>query len=156
MKQIARERKLTVMALPGFTNQLLLLINCGMTVNQAFINISEKRTEGNNKGDFYTEINKITERALKTGDSPIKEFFLYSRKSGIKELSKLGTLLWENQHKGTDLRRFLKELGDSLWEERKQLILKDIKLSESKMSFPLGILLMALILITSAPAIMQI
>lgn len=155
-KKRIKEKDAVIMALPNFTNQLLLLINCGMTVNEAFINISNKTLNGKEDIEFYSKIASITKTAMESGGSPIKEFYGFCRQSKIKELSKLGSLLWENQHKGTDLRRFLKEQGDSLWEERKQLVMKNIKLSESKMSFPLGILLMTLIIITSAPAIMQI
>ena len=39
--------------------------------------------------------------------------------------------------------------------QRKRAAMERIKLSESKMSFPLGLLLTALILITAAPAMLQ-
>ena len=47
-------------------------------------------------------------------------------------------------------------LPEDLWEERKRLCMEKIKKSELKMSFPLAIMLISLILMTSAPALMQI
>ena len=62
----------------------------------------------------------------------------------------------ENQNRGTDLWDKLAEQSEMLWEERKRAAMRKIRLSESKMSFPLGILLIALIVITAAPAMLQI
>ena len=45
--------------------------------------------------------------------------------------------------------------GNHLWQERKRLALEKIRIGESKMSFPLGLLLMALLLVTAGPAMMQ-
>ena len=49
----------------------------------------------------------------------------------------------------------LADEGENLWAERKRIAMEKIRLSESKMSFPLGLLLIALILITAAPAMLQ-
>ena len=50
----------------------------------------------------------------------------------------------------------MEELSEDLWAERKRICMEKIKVSETKMSFPLGIMLISLILMTSAPALMQI
>lgn len=49
----------------------------------------------------------------------------------------------------------LAEEGERLWEERRRRAMEKIKIAESKMSFPLGIMLIALIIITAAPAMLQ-
>lgn len=54
-----------------------------------------------------------------------------------------------------DLWDKLADEGEQLWRERKRTALEKIRLSESKMSFPLALLLIALILITAAPAMLQ-
>ena len=64
--------------------------------------------------------------------------------------------LYENKNRGTELFDSLSELAEDLWEERKRLCMEKIKKSELKMSFPLAIMLISLILMTSAPALMQI
>ena len=73
-----------------------------------------------------------------------------------KELTRAAGILMENRDRGTDLWEKLAEQSEALWTERKRAATEKIRLAESKMSFPLGIMLMALIIITAAPAMMQI
>ena len=83
-------------------------------------------------------------------------FYNFSRFSNVKELTRVAALLMENRDRGTDLWEKLAEHGDALWAERKRSVMEKIRLTESKMSFPLGMLLISLIIITAAPAMMQI
>ena len=61
----------------------------------------------------------------------------------------------ESRLSGADIWDKLARESEELWAERKRAAMERIKLSESKMSFPLGLLLTALILITAAPAMLQ-
>ena len=49
----------------------------------------------------------------------------------------------------------LADEGEELWAERKRIAMERIRIAESKMSFPLGLILMGLVIITAAPAMMQ-
>ena len=82
-------------------------------------------------------------------------FYRFSRESGVKELTRAAGIMMENLDKGTDLWEKLELEGNHLWQERKRLALEKIRIGESKMSFPLGLLLMALLLVTAGPAMMQ-
>ena len=73
----------------------------------------------------------------------------------VKELSRVTGILLESRDKGIDIWDRLAQEGETLWENRRQRALEKIKLTESKMSFPLGLLLIALIIITAAPAMLQ-
>lgn len=146
------------MALPGFINQLLLLMNSGIVVQDAFCRIagSYSSLPETRKNSFTEAVCGIYDNSQKTGENVIVGFYRYSRLSGVKELTRVANILMENRDKGTGLWEKLAEQSDALWAERKRLALEKIRLAESKMSFPLGILLIALIIITAAPAMLQI
>ena len=146
------------MTLPGFINQLLLLMNCGLILEDAFCRIAENyATLPEKRRNYFTdEVSRICLTGRKNNENVIVGFYNFSRFSNVKELTRVAALLMENRDKGTDLWEKLAEHGDALWAERKRRSLEKIRLAESKMSFPLGILLMALIIITAAPAMMQI
>lgn len=157
-KTIDRNKEDIVNTLPGFISQLLLLMNSGLILQDAFCRIAQ--TYGSlpeDRQNYFTgEVSRIYKDAIKNNENVIMGFYNFSRFSNVKELTRVAAVLMENRDKGTDLWEKLSEHSDALWEEQKRRTLEKIRLSESKMSFPLGILLMALIIITAAPAMMQI
>ena len=157
-KAVKKRKEEIIMALPGFINQLLLLMNSGTAVKDAFCRIAGSYTvlPDARKNSFTEAVCSIYDNSCKTGENVIVGFYCYSRLSGVKELTRVANILMENRDKGTDLWEKLAEQSDALWAERKRLALEKIRLAESKMSFPLGILLIALIIITAAPAMLQI
>ena len=64
-------------------------------------------------------------------------------------------IITDNQFKGVDLSDKLESERDLLWEQRKKLAEERGRAAETKMAFPLAILLLVLILITAAPAMLQ-
>lgn len=155
---VRRNREEIIATLPGFINQLMLLMNSGMILQDAFCRIAD--TYGSlpdKRQNFFTqEIYRIYQESQRSGESVILGFYRFSRFSGVKELTRVANILMENRDKGTGLWEKLAGQSEALWAERKRLALEKIRLAESKMSFPLGILLMALIIITAAPAMLQI
>lgn len=147
-----------VMSLPGFINQMLLLLDSGLILNDAFKNIAAEydKLPEKEKNSFTKKVAEIASDSEKTGTGVINGFYYYACSSGIKELTKTANYLYENKNRGTELWDSLSELSEDLWEERKRLCMERIKKSELKMSFPLAIMLISLILMTSAPALMQI
>lgn len=157
-KEIEKRRLEIVYSLPGFINRLLLLMNSGAVLNEAFCKIAiEYQEAGEERKNYFTEeICRIYNESQKNGESVIKGFHRFGRESNVRELSRVANILAENQNRGTDLWDKLAEQGELLWEERKRTAMREIRMAESKMSFPLGVLLIALIIITAAPAMLQI
>ena len=153
-----KNREDIIMTMPGFINQLLLLMNSGITVQEAFEKIGEGYSglPEERQNYFTRDISALLEASRRNGESVITGFHRFSRFSGVKELTRAANILMENRDRGTDLWEKLAEQGEALWAGRKSAALEKIRLAESKMSFPLGIMLMALIIITAAPAMMQI
>ena len=157
-KQMAAKRNVCLSMLPGFLGQLLLMMNSGMVLPAAFHRIAagygmlpDKR-----KNLFTEEIFRIHCVSERTGENVIRLFYDFARDSGVRELSRTAGILLENMNKGVDLWDKLEEESESLWQERKRAAMEQIRVGESKLSFPLGILMMALLLVTAAPAMMQL
>ena len=85
----------------------------------------------------------------------MKSFCRFGNESKVKELSRVARILADGDARGTDMWNRLADEGEELWAERKRIAMERIRIAESKMSFPLGLILMGLVIITAAPAMMQ-
>jgi len=152
------QRKAYLAALPGFLSQVLLLINSGMILETAMHRIAEGWEGQSETGRslFAEEMVNLHRISLRTGENMVKLFYRFGRTSGVRELMRASSIMMDNLDKGTDLWEKLAAESDMLWQERKRMALEQMRIGESKMSFPLGLLLMALLLVTAAPALMQI
>lgn len=143
------------MCLPGFNDQLLLLLNCGLIVNDAIIKISDGYEGRKDNGWFRNWIIQVRKMAETSQSSLVRIFTEEAKKSGIRDLVRLGGYIGENMERGTDLARKLESESEQLWNRRKQLAEERGKKAETKLAFPLGILLVVLVVITAAPAMLQ-
>lgn len=154
-----REAQLTeiLYTLPGFLNQLLLLVGSGMVLTDALRRIADGYMALPPKEqNYFTEsFTQLWQESARTGESLLTAFRRFSRFSHVKELNRVTGILEENQTKGSALWEKLQEQSEALWTARKQITLARIRMAESKMSFPLGIFLIALIMMTAAPAMLQ-
>ncbi len=156
-KDEEKNRKEIQKELPSFINQMLLLLSSGLVLQQVFQRIATDygSMEKDRENYFTKSFHTIYENSKKTGESFITVFYEFSKGARVKELSRLAGILADSRDKGTLLWDKLAKEGEEMWAQRKQSILKEIKLAESKMSFPLGMLLLSLIIITAAPAMLQ-
>ena len=124
-KELEKRRKDIVYSLPSFINQLLLLSNCGMVLSQAmeYMGKNYAALPDSNKNYFTESIVRICEEKNETNESVIIAFHRFARMSGVKELTRVGNILMENRSKGTDLWLKLEEQSESLWEERKRMVM---------------------------------
>ena len=145
------------MALPAFINQLLLMLNSGMVLQEAMervaLNYELKDADGQNS--FILAYTKIYRDCRKSGENFMKSFCRFGNESTVKELSRVARILADGDARGTDMWNRLADEGEELWAERKRIAMERIRIAESKMSFPLGLILMGLVIITAAPAMMQ-
>ena len=105
---------------------------------------------------FTDSVFSIYDESIKSGENVINGFYAFAGLSDSKELIRTGNFLYENRNRGTEIWDKLSVLSEDLWSERKRLCMEKIKKSETRMSFPLGIMLVSLSMMTSAPALMQI
>lgn len=154
--EIRERRDSIIKYLPGFCDQLLIMIQCGLIFPDAFNRIAEEYSKEENKNYFKELIMAIRDKS-KLGNRGIgKIFYEESISIGNKSLSRLANLVMNNQKKGVDITYKLKEDIEVLRENRKQAAIEKGKLAESKLTMPLAMLLIVLIIVTAAPALLQV
>lgn len=145
-----------LLELPTFINELLLLLGSGMVLQEALIVIAKNYEDAQMQENlFINDYCNLYKESKKTGRGMVQLLEHYGKKSHVKELSKVANVIADGEKKGINLWEELEGQSKTLWEERKKYAQERIRISETKMSFPLGLLLIALIIITAAPAMMQ-
>ncbi len=149
-------KKEIINALPSFNNKLLLLLGSGMVYEDAMKKIADgyRSSETNN---FFAEFVTEAFRESKLLNKDISELMAErAEKLKIRELSRITAMIADNRYKGSDLREKLDMEGRALWRERTRAAEEAGKLAETKLAIPLAVLLLALIIISAAPAMLQI
>lgn len=143
--------------LPAFNSQLLMLIRSGLIFSDAFMRIAagyEKR--GAEKDYFRGLIAGAGRLSRETGRSLVSVLNETAGRTGVRDFSRMVGIITDNQCRGTDFAGKLESESEILWNRRKKMAEEKGRLAETKLTGPLAVLLMVLILITAAPAILQV
>ena len=153
-----REAKQSIIReLPEFINKLVLLLNAGSVLNTAFIqSVDDFQKGGRKKSYFYEQLAQICRTVEETNGVLHDELKAFAKRSGVRELMRITNIISDNINKGADLSNKLREENDLLWFSRKQQSEEKGRLAETKLTLPLMILLLVLIMVTIAPALMEI
>ena len=152
----AEERGSIMRGLPRFCNQLYLMMNAGLILSDAFDTISEGCSMNKSAGLFERDIAELREATDGHRISTAQVINEYAVKHDVKELIRIAAILTENEKRGSDVVESLERESRYLWEARKTVARECGKSIDTKMSYPLGLLLIVLIVITMAPALMNI
>lgn len=158
-------RQSILRGLPRFCNQLFLMMNAGMILSDAFEKITSAyalRSEmtgedGSEEPVKYFE-RELAALSMKNRDRRASTAGLlneFAVKNDVKEMIRIATILTENEKRGSDVIESLSRESRYLWDERKIVARENGKMIDTKMSYPLGILLILLIAITMAPAMLS-
>lgn len=159
LKRIKKEQEDSVISnLPEFVNRLVLLLNAGLVLNSAFEKTIEESLlfhEGEN--DYFTEnMNEIYLSMKAANGSMHTELKRFARESGIKELIRVSNIINDNISKGVELTGKLKNENEILWINRKRNCEERCRLAETKLTLPLMIFLIVLIVIVTTPALLEL
>ncbi len=127
-----------------------MLLNAGMVLSQAV----EKAAEDADASYFYDELLRIIDRVNSLNTSLTDEIREFARQSGIRELLRISNIITENIDKGSELVSKLEQESELMWHMSKKRTEEKGRLAESKMTFPMALMLLSLIMITAAPAFM--
>lgn len=155
--QNARQRSV-LRHLPTFINQLSLLLNAGLILNRAF-----EKTVEQSLGDpslendyFHRNMRQICLSVRNTNSPMHRELQRFAAESGVSELIRISNIIADNVSKGAALNEKLEQEAEALWASRKAGSEERGRLAETKMTLPLAIFLCVLIIITVAPALLQL
>lgn len=152
------QRESVMRQLPEFVNRLVLLLNAGLVLTSAFEKSVEESFVEDSKGDdyFYGKLREIYVLCTTTNASMHVEFRKMAKESGIRELMRVSNIISDNIRKGVELTGKLQAESELLWISRKKSCEENGRLAETKLTLPLMIFLMVLIIITVAPALMEL
>lgn len=156
-KQEEKYKEEILLALPTFLNQLLLLLNSGVVLQEAVIKLAKSCGEAaeESKNAFSRGMSSALEESERSGENFLTVFCRFGRSTRIKEFSRICGIILDGGQKGVDMWEKLADESDELWKERKRVAMERMRVAESKLSFPLALMLVALLLVTAAPAMMQ-
>ena len=151
-------RQAIIMGMPRFSNQLLLMMNAGMILSDAIERISSsyRMLGDDHMGLFEREMAALADRNMDHRISTASLINELATSYNVKELMRISTILMENERRGSDVIDNLERESRYLWDDRKIIARERGKMIDTKMSYPLAILLLLLIVITMAPALMNL
>ena len=153
----SKARREIMRGLPRFCNQLFLMMNAGMILSDAFERICESYMEygKENMTVFESELAEICEENRDHRVSTASLINEYAAKHNVKELIRIATILTENERRGSDVIESLSRESKYLWDYRQIVARESGRMVDTKMSWPLALLLILLIVITVAPAMLN-
>jgi Flp pilus assembly protein TadB len=157
-KAVERWREGVCRDFPGFLNKLLLLLNAGLVITSAITKIADDYSAHFNEGEeryFYEELCGIRDRMRASNSTLTVEFADMATRSGQREVMRFSTILADNIDKGNALAEKLAQESQTLWRARKKIAEEKGRLAETKLTFPMVLQLLVIILITVTPAVMS-
>jgi len=138
-------------------NKFSLLVNAGMTIKQAWFNISEdyikKRDDGKGKARHAYEEMLVTWHELKLGVPEAKAYEQFGQRVGLLPYMKFSSLLVQNLKKGNkDMVNLLKAEAMEAIHERKEAAKKLGEEASTKLLAPMAIMLLIVLIIIMIPA----
>lgn len=140
-------------SLPSFNDQILMMLESGLVLSEAFQRaVASNEDDAGPFGDFLRIVKMNSERS---GQDPILVYKQEAYCGKNRALSRQAGLLCEYREKGSDFTPLLRRESERLWEERKRLAEKSGKKAETKLVLPLSVLLISLLIVTTAPMILE-
>lgn len=154
-KTEAEKRRSIVRGLPRFCNQLYLMMNAGLILSDAFDTISTGYENNKTCSCFERDLAGLSKETDGHRISTAQVINEYAVRHDVKEMIRIAAILNENEKRGSDVVESLERESRYLWDERKTVAREYGKAIDTRMSYPLGLLLIVLIVITMAPALLN-
>ena len=152
-KRLKKRRGMLEAELPNMIFRMILLLNAGLIAESAFAKITEQSARDRNP--LYRAFRDIKMSAEKKNTSFVSELYSFAKASDSADLLRFATLAFEHAGSGAELAGKLEQERDQMWNTRITGAKAKIKEAETKLCFPLVLLLVALIIITAAPSFMS-
>lgn len=157
-RQLAEIKASVQRDLPELINKLILLLSAGLVIDTAIEKITEDyfafRENGRKKSYLYEALAEVQKRVCESNAFLAKELFEMARRSGVQEFMRFTSIIGDNMQKGNALSEKLEAEAAMLWQARKKQAESKGRIAETKLTFPLTILLSVLVVITIAPTLM--
>lgn len=157
-REIRKYRREIIRRFPAFIDKLVLLLNSGLTVISAMDKIAsdyEKQAAEDSNHFLAAEVAAIGRRVREMNAPITQEWKDLSARTGINELMRFSTIIEDNLHKGTMMAEKLEVEGNLLREREKKSVQEKMRMIDTRLTLPMILMLFSLVLVTVAPALMQ-
>jgi tight adherence protein C len=138
---------------PDFISKTILLMNAGMNARQAIERIV---TESSKDTPLYRELQTVI-TDINAGIPESEAFGDFADRCRIKEITHFVSILQQNMRLGGSQMVYeLKRMGTECWEMRKNVAKQLGETASSRLMIPLGIMLLAVVLICVAPVLIEL
>ena len=139
--------------MPDFTNKVIILSGAGLTIRDAIIKISKEMSTN-------TPLYEALAESVSAMDAGANETFAFMRlteKCNTPAMRRFCSVILQNlKFGGAEVIRALTEIATEQWNERKNAAEKVTAEAETKLLYPMMLMLFSVVLITAAPAVMAI
>ncbi len=138
---------------PDMVMQLILLLNAGMVCSAAFRRLCAMNSESS--APLYRELCDIQRRCDEVNLSFTSELYAFAKKCGSRDLLRFAALVSESSGRGSELADKLDRERSWLWASRLARARTRAAEAGTRLSIPLMMLMVSLVIISAAPALMQ-
>ncbi|NEW06489.1 type II secretion protein F [Paenibacillus sp. SYP-B3998] len=151
--KIRKKQQHMILELPEVLNTIVLLVNAGETVNQAWIRCVQGRLN-KEQTPLYKELAQaVYELEMNVSFAKVMEDF--SKRCALHEVSLFtSTLLLNYKRGGSDFVMALQALSLELWQRRKSVSRTLGEEASSKLVFPMVLIFVVVMVIVAAPALL--
>lgn len=143
-------------SIPNFTHQVVLYMNSGLIIPDIMTKLFYRYSELEKKNYLEQMVISAYKNSEVMHMESIEVLQKYAEESSVSEFMRIVAIISDGQIKGVDIRNKLENESKILWHDRKKTAEERGHIAESKLAVPLSVLLLVLLLITAAPAMMEL
>lgn len=139
-------------AFPDMVMQLILLLDAGLVSSAAFRRMTEMNRGSDNA--LFAELEAIQRRCDDSNLPFVRELYSFAKESGSRDLLRFASMVSESMGRGSELSGKLEREREHLWSGRLSRAKAKAAEAGTKLSVPLMLLMISLVIISAAPALM--
>lgn len=160
LKNAREERRAEISRdFPYFLDKLVMLLSAGVILTESVYRIwsdYERFQRNTRKKTFYEELGESVRTMRNSNAAFSSELIRMAERLEVREFARLAVVLRDSLGSGNDLVGKLENESILMWRERKAAIQTLGRVADTKLIFPLMIILTVLIVIVMTPAILQL
>ena len=131
-RRVEQKREEVLMQLPSVLSKLILLMNSGMILRDAW-----RRAAACGNGALYMEMQKVTEE-IRNGRMEVEAYQRFAERCSGREIRKFTAIIQQNLSKGNiELLHYLQDLSIEMWEVKKNAVQKKADAAVRRLIFPM-------------------
>lgn len=131
-RRVEQKREEVLMQLPSVLSKLILLMNSGMILRDAW-----RRAAACGNGALYMEMQKVTEE-IRNGRMEVEAYQRFAERCSGREIRKFTAIIQQNLSKGNiELLHYLQDLSIEMWEVKKNAVQKKADAAVRRLMFPM-------------------